>query len=108
MTQVQLPSTTITDWSSFHRTCQQVFGFPAVYGMNMNAWIDCLTYLDLGDGMSRFHLTPGEQLVIEVLETRDLIRRVPDIVAALIESTAAVNQRYIDAGKAPMIALVFR
>jgi hypothetical protein len=73
----------------------------------MNAWIDCLTYLDLGDGMSRFHLRPGEQLVVEIPETKDLMRRAPNVVAGLIEGTAAVNQRHIDDGKAPMIALVF-
>jgi len=107
ITIVRLPTATITDWGSFDEVCQEVFGFPAFYGRNMNAWIDCLTYLDLGDGMSRFHLRPGEKLVVEVLEAKDLMRRVPDIFAGLIETTAAVNQRHIHDGKEPMIALVF-
>jgi hypothetical protein len=54
---------------SFHQTCREAFGFPDFYGMNMNAWIDCLTHLDEGDGMSRFHLASGETLNIEVPDT---------------------------------------
>ena len=107
MTIVRLPTAAITDWVSFHQICKETFGFPTFYGRNMNAWIDCLTYLDEGDGMSRFHLQSGERLDVEVLETRDFITRVPEIVAGLIEGVAAVNQRHIEDGKAPMIALVF-
>ena len=73
----------------------------------MNAWIDCLTYLDEGDGMSRFHLRSGEKLVVEVPETKDLVSRIPDVVAGLIEGAAAVNQRHIEEGKEPMMVLVF-
>ena len=107
MTTVRLPTSAITDWDSFHAICQETFGFPSFYGRNMNAWIDCLTYLDLGDGMSRFHLRLGEQLIVEIPGTKDLMRRVPDVVAGLIEGTAAVNQGHIDDGKTPMITLVF-
>jgi hypothetical protein len=56
MATVRLDASLITDWNSFHTTCRETFGFPEFYGMNMNAWIDCLTYLDEGDGMSQFHL----------------------------------------------------
>src|SRR3954447_24953290 len=104
---VRLASATISDWDSFHLVCQQVFGFPDFYGMNMNAWIDCLTYVDDDDGMSRFHLAIDEQVFIEVTDTHDLLKRLPDIVAALVSSTAAVNQRQIQDGKIPRLALVF-
>ena len=104
---VRLPSEAITNWDSFHAVCQQVFGFPVFYGRNMNTWIDCLTDLDEGNGMSRFHLRSGEKLVIEVPETNVLVRRVPDVVAGLIEGTAAVNQRHIEDGKEAIIVLVF-
>ena len=107
MTIVRLPTAAITDWDSFHQVCQETFGFPTFYGRNMNAWIDCLTYLDEGDGMSQFHLRSDEKLVVEVPETKDLMSRVPGVVAGLIEGVAAVNQRHIQDGKAPMIALVF-
>jgi hypothetical protein len=79
MATVRLPSKAITDWATFHQVCQQVFGFPDYYGMNMNAWIDCLTYLDESDGMSRFHLATGEQVSVEVTDTHDFLKRLPDV-----------------------------
>ena len=73
----------------------------------MDAWIDCLTYLDEGDGMSRFHLAPGETLDIEVTDTESFNSRAPEIFDALVESTAFVNQRYLEASKLPLLHLVF-
>jgi len=107
MATVRIESATITDWDTFHTVSQQVFGFPDFYGMNMNAWIDCLTYVDEDDGMSRFHLAIDEQIFVEVTDTKALLNRLPDIVAALVSGTAAVNQRQIQDGKIPRIALVF-
>ena len=46
MTVVRLDCDRITDWDSFHAVFAEVFGFPNFYGRNMNAWIDCMTYLD--------------------------------------------------------------
>jgi hypothetical protein len=59
----------------------------------MNAWIDCLTYLDLGDGMSRFHLQPGDLLRVEVLEADIFMHRAPDVFARFVEATAYVSSR---------------
>ncbi len=42
---VTLSTEHITDWETFHAECARVFGFPQFYGRNMNAWIDCLSYL---------------------------------------------------------------
>jgi hypothetical protein len=97
----------ITDWESFHEAFKQEMGFPDFYGMNMNAWIDCLTYLDEGDGMSRYNLAEGEMMHIELSDTNSFKTRLPEIFNGLIECSAAVNQRYTEAGKAPKIALVF-
>ena len=36
----------ITDWDSFHDVFARACGFPDFYGRNLNAWIDCMTYLD--------------------------------------------------------------
>jgi hypothetical protein len=104
---MHLPTEQITDFESFHHMCKDIFGFPTFYGMNMDAWIDCLTYLDEDDGMSRFHLTPGESLCIKVTHTKQFRQRVPDVFTALIESSAVVNQRHIEDGKPPMLAFVF-
>ena len=106
MARVRLNSGAVTDWRSFHEICRDAFGFPDFYGMNMNAWIDCLTYLDEGDGMSRFELHGDEMLEIEVTETKSFKSRLPNIFDALIECTAFVNQRYIDSGKMPRLSLI--
>ncbi len=37
----------IHDWDSFHVVFAEAFGFPELYGWNMDAWIDCLTSLDV-------------------------------------------------------------
>jgi hypothetical protein len=73
----------------------------------MDAWIDCLTYLDEDDGMSRFRLASGETLDIQVADTESFNSRVPEIFDAFVESTAFVNQRHLAAGKSPMLHLVF-
>jgi len=74
----------------------------------MNAWIDCLTYVREGDGMSRFVLGPTEPLVIDILETRAFNSQAPEILDALVECTASVNQRQFDAGEIPALYLLFR
>jgi RNAse (barnase) inhibitor barstar len=43
---VRIDGTKITDWASFHIVCKEAFGFPSFYGENMDAFIDCLTYID--------------------------------------------------------------
>ena len=107
MAMVRIKSQAITDWQSFHNIFKREMGFPDFYGMNMNAWIDCLTYLDEGDGMSRFQLSEGEMLHIEITETEDFKARVPEVFDALVECSAAVNRRYTEAGKMPMLSLIF-
>ena len=46
MTRVAIDTRRVIDWDSFHNEFAEVFGFPRFYGRNMNAWIDCMTYLD--------------------------------------------------------------
>jgi RNAse (barnase) inhibitor barstar len=107
MPTIQLPTEKITNWQTFHQVCRDVFGFPDFYGMNMNAWIDCLTYIDEEDGMSTVHVAPGEHLTIEVRHTKQFQSQVPDIFVAFLDSVAIVNQRHIADGKSPMLALIF-
>lgn len=107
MPKVELDGDAITDWDAFHTVCTGAFGFPEFYGRNMNAWIDCLTYIGEGDGMSRFVLGPAEQLLIEVRESAALKLRAPDIVDALMTCTAAVNQRFVKNVEPPALLLRF-
>ncbi len=107
MATVRLETESISDWNSFREACREAFGFPDFYGMNMDAWIDCMSYLDEDAGMTRFNLAEGEMLHIEVSATEAFNRRAPKIFGALAECSAFVNQRYIRDGKAPVLSLVF-
>ena len=107
MATARLETAVITDWQSFHAACREVFGFPDFYGMNMDAWIDCMSYLDEDAGMTRFNLAQGEKLHIEVTATESFNQRLPEIFDALVECSAFVNQRYVEDGKAPVLSLLF-
>ena len=107
MAVVRLDTRVITDWESFHALCKQVFGFPDFYGMNMDAWIDCMSYLDEDAGMIGFRLAEDEMLHIEILGTEAFKAKVPEIFDALIECTAFVNKRYTSDGNSPVLSLVF-
>jgi hypothetical protein len=108
MAELQLNGAEIKDWDSFHDQCAERFGFPEFYGRNMNAWIDCLTYIREGDGMSRFVLGMTEPLVIEVLDTEAFCRQAPDVFHAFVECTSFVNQRHAEAGQIPALYILFR
>jgi len=96
----------ITDWESFHDIYAAEFGFPDFYGRNMDAWVDCLTYINEGDGMSRFVLEPGEILRIEVTHSESLRKLVPEVFHSLVGCTRFVNERSVLAGDDPRLELV--
>jgi hypothetical protein len=107
MATARLNTNRISDWKSFHEESRQAFGFPDFYGMNMNAWIDCLTYIDEGDGMSRFELGESEMLEIEVSDSEAFKSRLPEIYDALVKSSAFVNFRRVECGDRPVLSLTF-
>jgi hypothetical protein len=93
---------------SFHDHFAKNFGFPAFYGRNMNAWIDCMSSLDAPeDGLSSVHVAAGEVLVLCVSGAEGLKKRCPEIFDALIECAAFVNWRRIEQGEAAVLALSF-
>ena len=106
MSLVRIDSSRITDWPSFHETCKEAFDFPSFYGMNLSAFVDCLTYIDEGDGMSNIVLEPGEMLTIELLSADDFQSRVPEIFNGLIDSVQAINRRFTDETKPERVRLV--
>ncbi len=95
----------ITDWASFHATCKEAFGFPEFYGNNINAFIDCLTYIDEGEGMSNIVLGEGETLRIELKSGVKFRERLPEIYQWLNDAIAAVNERFIEEEKPEKIFL---
>src|SRR3569832_1011806 len=106
MVHATLDGSAITDWESFHTICAQAFGLPDFYGRNLDAWIDCMSYVDVGDGMCRFVLHPQEVLTIEVTESDTFRRQAPDILACLAELIEEVNDRFVERGAAPRLRLV--
>jgi hypothetical protein len=108
MTVVKLDTRRIIDWDSFHRIFQELFGFPAVYGRNMDAWIDCMTSLDEPRaGLSSIHVPQGEVLVLQLDHVSDFPSRCPEQYAAIIECAAFVNWRRIEVGYNAVLALSF-
>jgi len=95
----------ITDWDSFHAQCVSVFGFPDFYGNNMNAWVDCLSYLRDDDGMSKFVLKANEVLTIEVQHSDKLL---PEIIEELQLCVDMINDRCADYEEAPTLKLALR
>ena len=84
-----------------------VLGFPDFYGRNMNAWIDCLTYVDDGDGMSNVVVADGDVLTLQLDEGKAFRDRCPDLYAAIVECAAFVNWRRLEMGQRAIIALAF-
>ena len=105
---VQIDASKIRDWDTFHDHFSEALGFPEFYGRNMNAWNDCMTYLDAPeDAMTTIHVEPGDVLVLCVSGARDLKKRCPELYDALIECTAFVNYRRIQQGQPAVLALSF-
>ncbi len=54
---VRINTELISNWDSFHQIFKMTFGFPEFYGNNMNAWIDCMSYIDDKEtGMTKIFL----------------------------------------------------
>jgi Barstar (barnase inhibitor) len=74
----------------------------------MDAWIDCMTYLDEpAAGMSAVHAPPGCVLVLQLDEARDFASRCPEQYAAVVECSAFVNWRRLEKGANAVLALSF-
>lgn len=106
MASVQLNGEQLTSWEDFHAQCAMAFGFPEFYGRNLDAFIDCLSYLRDEDGMSKFRLQPDEVLRVEVSHSEALRLKAPDILTELTFCMDALNERYADYGEKPALELV--
>ena len=74
----------------------------------MNAWIDCMSSLaDPDDGMTQIHCEKGKVITIELDNIQKFRSRCPEQYDAIIECTAFVNWRLIEAGQSPVLALSF-
>lgn len=108
MATVHLDGAKLSDWPAFHRECRQAFGFPDYYGDNMDAWVDCMSYLRDDEGMTKFQLSPDETLKIDISNTELMRKQAPDILSELEFCIAVINERYADYGEKPALELVLR
>ncbi len=105
---VQIDGSKVSGWDSFHDLFAEVFGFPGFYGRNMNAWNDCMTYLDAPEeSLSSVHVARGDVVVLCISGATELKERCPEIYDALVECSAFVNWRRIEKGEPAVLALSF-
>lgn len=109
MKTVTIDSLEILNQSSFHSYFSDLFGFPDYYGKNMDAWIDCMTFLDDKEsGMTgKIWVNKGELIVLKIEKAEELKKHAMGIYNDLIECSAFVNYRRIEAGESPLIILAF-
>ena len=105
---VSLDCNSIKGCYSFHEKFARVFGFPAFYGRNMNAWIDCLTSLDAPeDGMSTVYCEHGSVVTLALLNVNAFAKRCLGQYNSMIECSAFVNWRRLELGNPSVLALSF-
>jgi len=98
----------IVSREAFHDVFRDALGFPDFYGRNMDAWIDCMSSLDVADaGMTKVHVSEGEVLVLTLIGMRSLRERLPDLARDLEECAAFVNWRRVEQGDSPVLALSY-
>ncbi len=98
----------IKDWDSFHDLFASALGFPRFYGRNMDAWMDCMSYLDQPqEQMTSVHVASGTVLVLQLEGVNDFAARCPEIYASIVECSAFVNWRRIERGFEAVLALSF-
>tara|TARA_R110002073_G_scaffold1715_1_gene12219 strand:+ start:100752 stop:101090 length:339 start_codon:yes stop_codon:yes gene_type:complete len=104
---ISIDCSKIIDRETFHNVFREALGFPDFYGMNMDAWIDCMTSLDEEDGLTAVTLKPGEVLTLRLDDYKDFKARCPDIAQDIIECSAFVNWRRNDTGDKSVLAISF-
>lgn len=105
---IKIPIDKIKNWRTFHKVFSKTLGFPDFYGENMDAWIDCMTSIDEpDDGMSTIHIPKGDFLVLDLGECTDFAIRCPEQFEAILDCTAFVNYRRLEAGEEPVLSLSF-
>lgn len=108
MVMISIDTTEIQDWPSFHRVFSMKLGFPGFYGNNMDAFIDCLGYIDdPSAGMTTVHIPEGQTLAIQLDEVESFKKRCPDQFEALLDACAFVNWGRTSWNTAPLIALSY-
>lgn len=94
---------------SFHEYFAEQFGFPDFYGHNMDAWIDCMTYIDEHEAgmVTKNYVQRGESIMLHIDNVDFLKTNNREAYDDLIECSAFVNYRVAENGGTPLIYLSF-
>lgn len=94
---------------SFHEYFAEQFGFPDFYGHNMDAWIDCMTYIDEPESgmVTKNFIKQGESVTLHIDHVGFLKNNNREAYDDLIECSAFVNYRVVANGGKPLIYLSF-
>jgi hypothetical protein len=106
---VEIDGKKLVGAANFHDSFATVFGFPEYYGRNMDAWIDCMSYLDEpGAGMTEISVPKGKSITIKIENYTYFKTAAPDQWLDLLECSAFVNSRCSELGINSLIALAFQ
>jgi RNAse (barnase) inhibitor barstar len=88
----EIDGNALTDWKAFHRVFKETLSFPAYYGDNMDAWIECMAEIK-------------ESILISITDSEALKENQEEIYFAILECTALVNSIKQDEGDESVIAV---
>ena len=102
---IRIDAGEIRDWDTFHDVFEAAFGFPEFYGCSLDAWIDCMGYLDEPAAeMTKVHGSAGDPVVLRL----DNIDSMPsEIYAQFVQCAAIVNWRCTESGDPAILVLAF-
>jgi hypothetical protein len=104
---IRIDARRLTDSAGLHAALNEAFGFPDDYGKNLDALVDCLTYLDdPKTGMSRVQLFPG-QVALLVLDHADAKGKQSAQLQSLLDAIAFVNWRRLEQAQPPVLAVAY-
>jgi RNAse (barnase) inhibitor barstar len=96
MKTIELSFSIFKSEDAFHESFAEIMGFPAFYGHNWDAWIDCMSYIgDHSAGMTKVNLDVNEQLEFNAVEykfSEELDKS--EVFRNFIICTGFVNSRF--------------
>lgn len=105
---IRLKGRDLVPHGAFHTVFAEALGFPAFYGNNMNAWVDCMTSLDDPSAeLSMVHVARGHCLTVHIEDAKLLKEKAPMVWNDLTECAAFVNWRRIEMGEPAVLTLAY-
>ena len=106
---IRIDARRLTSSAALHTVLSEAFGFPATYGKNLDALVDCLTSLDDPQaGMSRVQLFPGQTALLVLEHYADATGKpTQEQLRHLIDAIAFVNWRRLEENEPAILAIAY-